>query len=91
VEYQAKGAGHYVVVGGSDGRDYVFMHLRTGTTLVREGQVVRTGQRLAEVGSTGGSSGPHLHFEIWEGGGGWYDGGHPVDPLPYLKSWDRYS
>jgi murein DD-endopeptidase MepM/ murein hydrolase activator NlpD len=91
VEYQAKGAGHYVVVGGRDGRDYVFMHLRTGTILVREGQAVRTGQRIAEVGSTGSSSGPHLHFEIWEGGGGWYDGGHPVDPLPYLKSWDRYS
>jgi hypothetical protein len=91
VEYQASGAGYYVVVDGFDGRDYVFMHLRRGSILVREGQRVATGQRLADVGSTGGSSGPHLHFEIWEGGGGWYDGGRPVDPLPYLKSWDRYS
>ena len=91
VEFQAKGAGHYVVVGGRDGRDYVFMHLRTGSIPVVEGQRVRTGERVGEVGSTGASSGPHLHFEIWEGGGGWYDGGHPVDPLPYLKSWDRFS
>ena len=91
VQYQAKGAGHYVVVGGADGRDYVFMHLRAGSILVRERQAVRTGQRIGEVGNTGASSGAHLHFEIWEGGGGWYDGGHPVNPLPYLKSWDRYS
>ena len=91
VEFQAKGAGHYVVVGGRDGRDYVFMHLRTGSIPVVEGQRVRTGERVGEVGTTGASSGPHLHFEIWEGGGGWYDGGRPVDPLPYLKSWDRYS
>lgn len=91
VAYQASGAGHYIVLGGADGRDYVFMHLRSGTTLVREGQTVRTGQRLAEAGNSGRSSGPHLHFEIWEGGRGWFDGGRPVDPLPYLKSWNRYS
>jgi murein DD-endopeptidase MepM/ murein hydrolase activator NlpD len=91
VQYQAQGAGHYVVLDGNDGRDYVFMHLRTDSILVREGERVRTGQQLAEVGNTGSSSGAHLHFEIWEGGGGWFDGGQPVDPLPYLKSWDRYS
>ena len=91
VQYQAAGAGHYVVVDGHDGRDYVFMHLRTGSIPVREGQRVRTGEKVGEVGSTGASSGPHLHFEIWVGGRGWYDGGHPIDPLPLLRSWDRYS
>ena len=91
VAYQAKGAGHYVVIDGNDGRDYVFMHLRAGSIPVREKQLVLTGQQLGQVGNTGSSSGAHLHFEIWEGGGGWYDGGHPVDPLPYLKSWDRWS
>ena len=39
VRYQASGAGHYVVLDGAgEERDYVFMHLATGTTLVREGQ-----------------------------------------------------
>jgi murein DD-endopeptidase MepM/ murein hydrolase activator NlpD len=86
VDYQAKGAGNYVVL-DSDGEDYdfVFMHLRNGSTTVLVGQQVRTGQRLGEVGSTGESSAPHLHFEIWVGG--WYVGGHPIDPLPLLKAW----
>jgi murein DD-endopeptidase MepM/ murein hydrolase activator NlpD len=84
VQYQAKGAGHYVVIAGAD-YDYVFMHLSSGSTVVREGQLVRTGQRVADVGSTGESSGPHLHFEIWAGG--WYAGGHPIDPLPLLEAW----
>jgi murein DD-endopeptidase MepM/ murein hydrolase activator NlpD len=84
VQYQAKAAGHYVVVHGDD-YDYVFMHLRKGSIVVREGQRVRTGQRLAEVGSTGGSSGPHLHFELWLGP--WYAGGHAVDPLALLEAW----
>jgi murein DD-endopeptidase MepM/ murein hydrolase activator NlpD len=86
VGYQARGAGHYLVLDGAgEDYDYVFMHLRTGATLVTEGQRVRTGQRLGEVGSTGGSSGAHLHFEIWVGG--WFAGGHPIDPLPLLKAW----
>lgn len=89
VEYQAGGAGHYVVLGASgEDRDYVFMHMRTGSITVRQGQTVRTGQKIGEVGSTGGSSGPHLHFEVWVGGG-WYSGGHPIDPLPLLRAWPR--
>jgi murein DD-endopeptidase MepM/ murein hydrolase activator NlpD len=86
VRYQAAGAGHYVVLDGAgEDRDYVFMHMRTGSVVVREGQRVRTGQRLGEVGNTGRSFGAHLHFEIWVGG--WYAGGHPIDPLPLLRRW----
>jgi murein DD-endopeptidase MepM/ murein hydrolase activator NlpD len=87
VKYQAGGAGYYVVLDGDlEDRDYVFMHLRQGSTLVVKGQAVAKGQQLAEVGNTGSSSGPHLHFEIWTGGG-WYTGGRPVDPLPFLQAW----
>jgi hypothetical protein len=86
VQYQAEGAGHYVVLDGDDeDHDYVFMHLRSGSITVAEGDRVRTGQAIAEVGNTGSSSGPHLHFEIWVGG--WYAGGAPIDPLPLLQSW----
>ncbi|MEX2195902.1 MAG: M23 family metallopeptidase [Thermoleophilaceae bacterium] len=91
VAYQAAGAGHYVILDGAgEDRDYAFMHLQTGSIRVREGQRVRTGQLLGAVGSTGASSGPHLHFEVWEDGG-WYEGGSPVDPLPYLRRWDAWS
>lgn len=87
VAYQAGGAGHYIVLRSDDeNRDYVFMHLATGSTRVRVGDRVSTGQRLGDVGTTGSSTGPHLHFEVWVGG--WYTGGKPVDPLPLLRSWD---
>jgi murein DD-endopeptidase MepM/ murein hydrolase activator NlpD len=88
VAYQAGGAGNYVVLtGAGEARDYVFMHLQHGSTRVRPGQRVRTGQRLGNVGNTGRSFGAHLHFEIWTGGGGWGAGGHPVDPLGELRRW----
>ena len=90
VEYQAGGAGYYIVLkAAGENRSYAFMHLSDGSTRVREGQTVATGERLADVGSTGSSSGPHLHFEIWAGE--WHDGGHAIDPLPSLKRWDRWS
>jgi murein DD-endopeptidase MepM/ murein hydrolase activator NlpD len=86
VQYQAEGAGHYVVLDDDDeDLDYVFMHLRSGSIPVAEGDHVRTGERIGEVGNTGRSSGPHLHFEIWVGG--WFAGGEPIDPLPLLQAW----
>jgi murein DD-endopeptidase MepM/ murein hydrolase activator NlpD len=86
VAYQAGGAGYYVVLSGAgEDFDYAFMHMVKGSVRVRVGQPVVTGQRLGDVGSTGASSGPHLHFEVWQGA--WQAGGHPVDPLPFLKSW----
>jgi len=87
VDFQRKGAGHYVVLRGADGRDYVFMHLRAGSISVAKGASVAAGQPFAQVGSTGGSSGPHLHFEIWPGG--WYasKASAPIDPLPQLQAW----
>jgi murein DD-endopeptidase MepM/ murein hydrolase activator NlpD len=86
VRFQKSGAGWYIVLDGDDeDRDYVFMHLRKGSIVVGAGQHVGAGQPLAQVGNTGSSSGPHLHFEIWVGG--WYDGGKPIDPLPLLQQW----
>lgn len=86
VAYQADAAGYYVVLHADDGRDYVFMHLLKGSTAVKTGERVTTGQSIGRVGSTGRSSGPHLHFEIWVDGP-WQFGGKPIDPLPLLKSW----
>jgi murein DD-endopeptidase MepM/ murein hydrolase activator NlpD len=87
VGYSASGAGNYVVIfDAGRNRSYVFMHLQTGSTVVSEGQSVSAGQRIGRVGSTGDATGPHLHFEDWIGA--WYAGGHAIDPLPDLRSWD---
>jgi murein DD-endopeptidase MepM/ murein hydrolase activator NlpD len=90
VAYQASGAGNYIVIDGAgQQKDYVYMHLQTDTTRVREGQRVRTGAWIASVGNTGASFGAHLHFEIWRGS--WWGGGEPIDPYPSLRRWDRWS
>lgn len=83
-------AGNYVVI---DGRgtpyDFMYAHLAKPSPL-HTGDTVRTGQPIGVVGDTGDASGCHLHFEMW-GAPGWYEGGSPFDPLPYLKKWDKYS
>ena len=88
VDNQPSGAGHYIVLAADDGRTFFFAHLVAGSISVAEGARVSAGQQIGQVGSTGSSTGPHLHFEIWEGG--WRDlGGKPVDPLPQLLAWLR--
>jgi hypothetical protein len=88
--YDAAGAGNYLVLDATgEDFDYVFMHLQTGSLLVGKGDRVSTGEKIANVGTTGHSSGPHLHFEIWRGA--WFAGGKAIDPLPALRAWDRFS
>jgi len=88
--FQASGAGYYVVIhGGVTGTEYVYMHMQTASPLA-PGQVVSTGQQIGKVGNTGSSSGCHLHFEHWTYPG-WYLGGYPYDPIYELKAWDVYS
>jgi murein DD-endopeptidase MepM/ murein hydrolase activator NlpD len=83
-------AGHYIVIDG-DGTDvdYAYMHLDQPSPF-SEGDRVYTGQTIGAVGDTGNAQGCHLHFEMWSGPG-WYDGGHPFDPLPSLTAWDSWS
>ncbi len=83
-------AGNYIVI---DGRgttyDFMYAHLAEPSPL-HTGETVRTGQPIGVVGETGDAQGCHLHFEMW-GAPGWYEGGSPFDPLPYLEEWDAYS
>jgi murein DD-endopeptidase MepM/ murein hydrolase activator NlpD len=83
-------AGNYVVIDGADvDQDYAYMHLQ-GPSPHAVGKAVRTGQKVGKVGTTGHSTGCHLHFELWIGAG-WFTGGSPIDPLPLLQYWDSYS
>ena len=83
-------AGNYIVVDG-DGTDvdYVYMHMQSRSPL-KKGARVLTGQQIGRVGDTGDAQGCHLHFELW-GAPGWYTGGEPLDPLPFLEAWDAFS
>jgi len=82
-------AGNYIVIHGLDGTDNSYMHLAQPSPFSK-GDTVFTGQQIGVVGDTGDAVGCHLHFEIWTAPG-WYNGGHPIDPLPALKSWDAFS
>lgn len=57
---------------------YATLYGHTSKVLVKEGDFVRRGQMIAYMGTTGRSTGPHLHYEVWRHG-------HPVNPMPYLK------
>ena len=72
--------GYQVVVRHPDGMYSQYAHLSAIT--VHSGQRVSAGQRLGRSGSTGNSTGPHLHFEMRTGPGF----GTDVDPLAYLRA-----
>ena len=83
-------AGNYLVIDGKGtAYDFGYMHLREPPPL-KAGMTVRTGEPIGVVGDTGDATACHLHFEIWTPPG-WYEGGSPIDPLPFLKQWDAYS
>ena len=71
----SSGYGRYVVIAHSGGLDTLYGHL--STTLVKVGQLVSQGQTIGLEGSTGNSTGPHLHFEL-------RIKQQPIDPAPYL-------
>jgi murein DD-endopeptidase MepM/ murein hydrolase activator NlpD len=63
----ASGFGQWVRVRHDDGSVAVYGHVET--YLVHVGQRVEAGQQIATVGSRGESTGPHLHFEVWDPNG----------------------
>ncbi|UJP10148.1 peptidoglycan DD-metalloendopeptidase family protein [Microbacterium sp. KUDC0406] len=60
-----------------------YLHIWSATTHVKVGQVVKAGQQISTVGTSGNSTGPHLHLELWENQAG---GNKQLDPVPWLKS-----
>lgn len=75
VDYEENGYGHHLIVECDDGGSYVYAHCQK--ILVNVGQQVASGDLVAYVGSTGRSTGSHLHFE-------WRENGVVVDPMSVL-------
>lgn len=80
--YNAGGYGNYVIVGHgtlSDGNSYETLYAHMSSYVVSSGQYVEKGQVIGYVGSTGASTGPHLHFEV-------HRNGSLTDPMDYYNS-----
>lgn len=73
----SNGYGKVVKIDHGDGYDTLYAH--TSKILVDVGDKVARGQIIAKVGSTGNSTGPHLHFEVRHGSA-------TVNPLDYLRN-----
>ncbi|MDI6755108.1 MAG: M23 family metallopeptidase, partial [Thermodesulfobacteriota bacterium] len=69
------GYGNVVVLRHDLGYTTIYGHMNV--IIAKEGEAVRQGQAIGGVGSTGKSTGPHLHFELRHDG-------RPIDPLPIL-------
>lgn len=71
----SESAGNYVTISHGNGLYTVYMH--ASALYVKAGQKVSAGEQIAAVGSTGYSTGPHLHFGVMQNG-------TYVDPMNYL-------
>ena len=71
------GYGNIVELRHDDGSVTLYAH--ANSVYVSKGQTVNKGQAIAEVGTTGRSTGPHLHFEVQP------DGKNAADPMDYLQ------
>ena len=70
------GWGNYVLIDHGNGVQTLYAHMSSRAVSV--GQTVSKGQVIGYVGSTGASTGPHLHFEVW-------NYGSRVDPMSYFR------
>ncbi|CAI6306562.1 Prophage-derived putative transglycosylase [Bacillus subtilis] len=73
----SKTAGNWVVIQQDDGTVAKYMHMQKGLK-VSAGDTVKSGQTIGKVGSTGHSTGAHLHLQIEQNG-------TPIDPQKYME------
>lgn len=77
VSYAGRDRGYGKLVEVTHGGGYVTRYAHNASVLVQPGQTVRRGDPIALMGSTGRSTGPHVHFEVLRGG-------RPVNPMSFL-------
>jgi murein DD-endopeptidase MepM/ murein hydrolase activator NlpD len=66
--WRSGGSGNTIIIDHGGGITTLYFHIKNGGILVKEGQTVVAGDVIAKVGSTGLSTGPHLHFEVRKNG-----------------------
>lgn len=74
--------GNYVLIRHYNGLYTLYAHGQSGSICVSPGQRVKQGQQIMKVGSTGNSTGPHLHFEVRTGSGTYSERVNPYNYLP---------
>jgi len=80
-------AGNHVVILHTDGRYSQYAHLRPGSVRVEIGDQVAQGDAIAELGNSGNSSEPHLHFQMTNGPDVLYSRGIPVTFKAVSNPW----
>ena len=78
VAYDASGWGQYVSIGDSNNKIHLFCHLVQGSVKVKVGQKVNRNTVIGTMGTSGNSSGVHLHYQINDANG------NSINPCPYL-------
>lgn len=78
VQKSYSGYGHMVLINHGNGIKSRYAHMQAGSITVYVGQKVSKGQQIGKIGSTGNSTGPHLHFEV-------IVNGSKVDPQKYVR------
>jgi murein DD-endopeptidase MepM/ murein hydrolase activator NlpD len=73
---QQQGYGRHVFVTDTDGKVVLYAHV--GLIMVEVGDQIKAGQKVAEIGMTGWTTGPHLHFEVMQDGA-------KINPLPLVS------
>jgi murein DD-endopeptidase MepM/ murein hydrolase activator NlpD len=74
------GFGHWILIQHDNGDVSLYGHMYS--VLVTKGEHVTAGQHIADIGSDGQSTGPHLHFGVMRGD----EKGPYIDPVPWLKA-----
>ncbi|MDB4929684.1 MAG: hypothetical protein JWM10_2168, partial [Myxococcaceae bacterium] len=87
--FEAGGAGNYVVIDHGGGWTTYYFHLSSYS--VASGTTVERGREIGRVGSTGASSGPHLHYEQLRGGVGQTIRIRGVSLAPYPSAYGARS
>ena len=77
VSYAGGRSGYGNVIEVDHGNGYVTRYAHNSRLLLRVGDLARAGQNIARAGSTGRSTGAHVHFEVWENG-------HVVNPRKFI-------